>query len=127
MADKEIVQESQTAHVNLEAAVKAVEAGDNDADIAAQIIADYSEEMRDGWSADEEKKLVRRVDWRLIPGLFLCATLSDLEGHLYCRNLQRQGRPESQRQSKLMGWLCPLLQRPRIHGSLGFTASSGSH
>jgi hypothetical protein len=67
MVDKEIVQESRTAHLGAEAAVKAVKAGDKDVDIAAQIIADYADEMRDGWSADEEKKLMRRVDWRLIP------------------------------------------------------------
>ncbi|KAL2784277.1 major facilitator superfamily domain-containing protein [Aspergillus keveii] len=79
MVDKEIVQESRTAHLGAEAAVKAVKAGDKDVDIAAQIIADYADEMRDGWSADEEKKLMRRVDWRLIPVLFVCATLSGLD------------------------------------------------
>ncbi|KAL3458403.1 major facilitator superfamily domain-containing protein [Aspergillus heterothallicus] len=79
MADKEIVQESKTAHLTAEAAVKAVKAGDKDVDIAAQIIADYADEMRDGWSAEEEKKLMRRVDWRLIPVLFVCATLSGLD------------------------------------------------
>ncbi|KAL4904093.1 hypothetical protein BDW74DRAFT_168546 [Aspergillus multicolor] len=35
--------------------------------------------MRDGWSQDEEKKLMRWVDWRLIPVLFICATLSGLD------------------------------------------------
>ncbi|KAL3479623.1 allantoate permease [Aspergillus californicus] len=78
MADKEIAQDSKTAFT-AEAAVKAVKAGDKDVDIAAQIIADYADEMRDGWSEEEERKLMRRVDWRLIPVLFVCATLSGLD------------------------------------------------
>ncbi|KAL4875887.1 major facilitator superfamily domain-containing protein [Aspergillus karnatakaensis] len=79
MADKDIIEDSKTVHLTAEAAIKAVKAGDENVDIAAQIIADYADEMRDGWSAEEEKKLVRRVDWRLVPVLFVCATLSGLD------------------------------------------------
>lgn len=54
--------------ITVEAAVKAVKAGNaKDVDIAAQIIADYAEEMVDGWSEEEEKKLIRKVDWWLVP------------------------------------------------------------
>lgn len=53
----------------VEAAVKAVKAGNaKDVDIAAQIIADYADEIgADGWSKEEERKLIRKVDWWLIP------------------------------------------------------------
>ncbi|KAL4784161.1 putative allantoate permease [Aspergillus varians] len=79
MTDKDMVQDSKTVHLTAEAAIKAVKAGDQDVDIAAQILADYADEMRDGWSEEEEKKLIRRVDWRLVPVLFVCATLSGLD------------------------------------------------
>ncbi|KAH8881764.1 putative allantoate permease [Thozetella sp. PMI_491] len=64
-----------------EQAVKAVKAGNaNEVDIAAQIIANYVEDMGDGsWTPEEEKKLMRKVDWWLIPILFVCATLSGLD------------------------------------------------
>ncbi|KAJ9143862.1 Allantoate transporter [Pleurostoma richardsiae] len=67
--------------LTVEAAVKAVKAGNaKDLDIAAQIIADYADQMgTDGWSKEEEKKLMRKVDWWLIPILFVCATLSGLD------------------------------------------------
>lgn len=90
-----------------EAAVKAIKAGRNkDVDIAAQIVSDYADQM-DGetWSAEEERRLIRRIDWKLIPTvrtlvapmsmyggrnlkmmqkininqLFVCATLSGLD------------------------------------------------
>ncbi|KAL4954529.1 allantoate permease [Aspergillus filifer] len=78
--EKEVVEETTSKPaLTAGAAVKAVKAGDQDVDIAAQIIADYGEEMSEGWSKDEEKKLMRRVDWRLIPVLFVCATLSGLD------------------------------------------------
>jgi MFS transporter, ACS family, allantoate permease len=52
-----------------EAAVKAVKAGNaDDVDIAAQVIANYADEMGDGtWTKEEEKRLMRKVDWWLIP------------------------------------------------------------
>lgn len=55
--------------ITVEAAVKAVKAGNaKDIDIAAQIIADYADEIgSDGWSKEEEAKLIRKVDWWLIP------------------------------------------------------------
>ncbi|KAL5335973.1 allantoate permease [Aspergillus crustosus] len=79
MAEKEIVEDSKAVHLTAEAAIKAVKAGDTEVDVAAQILADYADEMRDGWTAEEEKKLIRRVDWRLVPVLFVCATLSGLD------------------------------------------------
>lgn len=50
-------------------AVKAVKTGNaDDVDIAAQILADYADTMgSEGWTKEEEKKLMRKVDWRLIP------------------------------------------------------------
>ncbi|CRG92567.1 putative transporter C460,05 [Talaromyces islandicus] len=72
--------DAQMVQVTAEAAVKAVKAGDKDVDIAAQIIAQYGDEMgQQTWSPEEEKKLIRKVDWRLIPILFVCATLSGLD------------------------------------------------
>lgn len=65
-------EEPQMVQVTADAAVKAVKAGDKHVDIAAQIIAEYGEEMNgQTWSSDEEKKLIRRVDWRLIPIVIL--------------------------------------------------------
>lgn len=50
-------------------AVKAVKAGNaKDVDIAAQILAEYATTMGpEGWTKEEEKKLMRKVDLRLIP------------------------------------------------------------
>lgn len=64
-----ITEEPKAAGLTVEAAVKAVKAGNaKDVDIAAQIIADYADEMgEDGWGKEEEKKLMRKVDWWLIP------------------------------------------------------------
>ena len=50
------------------AAVKAVKAGNaKDVDVAAQIIAQYAEEGDRSWTEEEEKKLIRKVDWMLVP------------------------------------------------------------
>lgn len=50
------------------AAVKAIKAGKTqDIDIAAQIIAQYSDEGDQTWTEEEEKRLVRKVDWMLVP------------------------------------------------------------
>jgi MFS transporter, ACS family, allantoate permease len=50
-------------------AVKAIKTGKaNEVDIAAQILADYADTMGpEGWTKEEEKKLMRKVDWWLIP------------------------------------------------------------
>lgn len=66
-----VAQTPEAGNVALtaKAAVKAVKAGRaKDVDIAAQIIAAHGQEM-DGetWSVAEEKKLMRKVDWHLIP------------------------------------------------------------
>jgi len=64
-----ISDEPKGGSVTAEAAVKAIKAGRNkDVDIAAQIISDYADQMDgDSWSVEEERKLIRRIDWRLIP------------------------------------------------------------
>ncbi|KAJ5724999.1 uncharacterized protein N7483_006356 [Penicillium malachiteum] len=92
--------EGKTPLPTADTAVKAVKAGrTNDVDIAAQILSNYADEMDgDSWTIEEEKKLIRRIDWRLIPvvtvrsiiparinklinfsKLFVCATLSGLD------------------------------------------------
>lgn len=49
-------------------AVKAVENGQGkDVDIAAQIIAEYGDEFDRSWTPDEEKRLIRKVDWMIVP------------------------------------------------------------
>jgi MFS transporter, ACS family, allantoate permease len=52
-----------------EAAVKAVKAGRaKDVDIAARFIAQHGHELQGNeYSEDEEKKIIRKVDWRLVP------------------------------------------------------------
>lgn len=64
-----ISDEPKGGTVTAEAAVKAIKAGRNkDVDIAAQIISDYADQMDgESWSIEEERKLIRRIDWRLIP------------------------------------------------------------
>lgn len=59
----------ESLEVTAELAVKAVKAGNaKDIDIAAQIIAEHGHEIgSNGWSPEEEKKLMRKVDWRLVP------------------------------------------------------------
>ncbi|KAK4868614.1 hypothetical protein LT330_006816 [Penicillium expansum] len=76
-----ISDEPKGGGVTADAAVKAIKAGRNkDVDIAAQIVSDYADQMDgDTWSVEEERKLIRRIDWRLIPTLFVCATLSGLD------------------------------------------------
>lgn len=62
------VSEAGHAPLTAEAAVKAVKAGHaKDVDIAAQIIAEYGGDGAVTWTAEEEKRLIRRVDWRLVP------------------------------------------------------------
>ncbi|KAJ5087253.1 hypothetical protein N7456_010869 [Penicillium angulare] len=74
-------EEAKNHAITAEAALKAIKAGrKKDVDIAAQIISDYADQGDgESWSLEEEKKLIRRVDWRLIPTLFICATLSGLD------------------------------------------------
>lgn len=62
-------------------ALKAVKAGHaDDVDIAAQILANNIDIAgSESWSLAEDKSLMRKVDWRLIPILFVCATLSGLD------------------------------------------------
>lgn len=68
--DKVTISDDTKNHaITAEAAVKAIKAGrKNDVDIAAQIISDYADQGDgESWSLEEEKRLIRRVDWRLIP------------------------------------------------------------
>jgi len=64
-------------------ALKAVKAGHaDDVDIAARILADNIDVAgNETWSVAEDKKLIRKVDWRLIPIVSLSdysVTFSDL-------------------------------------------------
>lgn len=91
-------RKTDSLELTAELAVKAVKSGTaKDIDIAAQIIAEHGHEIgSNGWSSEEEKKLMRKVDWRLVPivrtttlhsphltdgeiQLFVCATLSGLD------------------------------------------------
>lgn len=67
--DQEVITDEPKGELlTAESAVKAIKAGDKDVDIAAQIIANYTEENGDmTWTPQEEKKLMRKVDWWLIP------------------------------------------------------------
>lgn len=69
IADIDTVVESTVDDtLTAEAAVKAVKAGHaKDVDIAAQIIAENVDHAGDAWTQVEDKKLMRKVDWRLIP------------------------------------------------------------
>jgi hypothetical protein len=55
-------------------ALKAVKAGHaDDVDIAAQILANNIDiPGTDSWTVAEDKRLIRKVDWRLIPIVSLC-------------------------------------------------------
>lgn len=57
-------------------ALKAVKAGHaDDVDIAARILADNIDVIgNETWSVAEDKKLIRKVDWRLIPIVSLRAS-----------------------------------------------------
>lgn len=47
---------------------KAVKAGNaKDVDIAAQILAQYTDDDGRSWTEEEEKKLIRKVDWMIVP------------------------------------------------------------
>lgn len=68
-ADQVTISDEAKGGVTADAAVKAIKAGRNkDVDIAAQIVSDYADQMDgESWSTEEERKLIRRIDWRLIP------------------------------------------------------------
>jgi len=57
------------AEIEATEAVNAVKEGHaDDVDIAAQILAEnVGAEGIESWSAEEDKKLMWRVDWRLVP------------------------------------------------------------
>lgn len=62
------IAEAPTDSLTAEAAVKAVKAGRaKDVDIAAQIIAECGEDGTITWTEEEERKLIRKVDWHIIP------------------------------------------------------------
>lgn len=59
---------STTQEPTARAAVKAVEAGHaQDVDIAAQILAEYGADQDQSWTEEEEKRLVRKIDWLIVP------------------------------------------------------------
>lgn len=77
-ADQVTISDEAKGGITADAAVKAIKAGRNkDVDIAAQIVSDYADQMDgDSWSAEEERKLIRRIDWRLIPTVQSSFTIS---------------------------------------------------
>ncbi|EFX05171.1 major facilitator superfamily transporter allantoate [Grosmannia clavigera kw1407] len=82
MGSPEVIEIARTPDgTPFEKAVKAVKTGHADeVDFAAQIIADYADQIGDSsWTSEEEKALMRKVDLRIIPILFACATLSGLD------------------------------------------------
>lgn len=59
---------STTQEPAARAAVKAVEAGHaRDVDIAAQILAEYGADQDQSWTEEEEKRLIRKIDWLIVP------------------------------------------------------------
>lgn len=66
-----------------ESAVQAVKAGRaQDVDIAAKFIAEHGHELNgNDYTKEEEKRMLRKVDWRLVPivsrGLWSSATMTD--------------------------------------------------
>ncbi|ETN41668.1 uncharacterized protein HMPREF1541_03604 [Cyphellophora europaea CBS 101466] len=79
--DRASSEEGANPVLTAETAVQAVKAGRaKDVDIAAHFIAEHGQELRGNeYTKEEEKKLIRKVDWRLVPILFVCATLSGLD------------------------------------------------
>ena len=63
------ITEVAPAEITAEEAVKAIKAGRaKDVDIAAQIIAENADAVgNEPWSVKEDKQLMRKVDWRLVP------------------------------------------------------------
>jgi hypothetical protein len=62
------ISEGGVANLSAEAAVKALRAGrGKDIDIAAQIIAEHGGDGSITWTPEEEKKLIRKCDWHLVP------------------------------------------------------------
>lgn len=60
--------ERGSVDLSADVAVKVVRAGRaRDVDVAAEIIAEYGHEMGNGWTPAEEKKLIRKVDLRMVP------------------------------------------------------------
>lgn len=62
------VEISGSIDFTAEDAVNAVKGGHaKGVDVAARIIAEHGQEIAEGWTPGEEKRLMRKVDWRLIP------------------------------------------------------------
>lgn len=63
-----------------EAAATAIKAGQGKSvDVAARFIAEHGHELRENdYSKDEEKRIIRKVDWRLVP-IVSCASWTVLE------------------------------------------------
>ncbi|KPI43434.1 putative transporter [Cyphellophora attinorum] len=81
--NQQAVSTDQISPVDLTAenAVQAVKAGRaQDVDIAAKFIAEHGHELHgNDYTKEEEKRMIKKVDWRLVPILFVCATLSGLD------------------------------------------------
>lgn len=107
-------QDPQVDRIPFNAAVKAVEAGHaQDVDIAAQILAEYGADEDRSWTPEEEKRLIRKVDWMIVPivrmvmlhyekqqltidiAVCVCHALGTRQdGHLGGGDLRHQERPE---------------------------------
>jgi MFS transporter, ACS family, allantoate permease len=67
--DAASTESDSTPGLTAETAVKAVKAGRaKDVDIAARFISQHGHELQgNDYTKEEEKKIVRTVDWRLVP------------------------------------------------------------
>lgn len=125
-------------------ALKAVKAGHaDDVDIAAQILADHlGSGTAESWIPSEDKNLIRKVDWRLIPivrqrhyciknkmaNKFTAFCLrhslrSRQDSHFSSRNLQLENGSKFIGFTVLMGWICTLFRRSDFHGSLSLLST----
>lgn len=84
-SDRDIADDNE--RMTAEAAVKAVKAGRaKDVDIAARFIAQHGHELHgDDYTKAEEKQIIRRVDWRLVPIVSFFLFLISLREHMLSR------------------------------------------
>jgi MFS transporter, ACS family, allantoate permease len=120
-----------------ETAVKAVKAGRaKDVDIAARFIADHGHELHGNqYSEDEERKVIRKVDWRLVPIVSLPqhlrwytaqltipkalrlrdAVRARQDSNFSRSHLQPAGGPEPDRSAVLLVRISTILRGPPVH------------
>ena len=139
--DRASSEEGANPVLTAETAVQAVKAGRaKDVDIAAHFIAEHGQELRGNeYTKEEEKKLIRKVDWRLVPivsrlrpwtppgtsmaltrtpALRLRYTLrSRQNSHLSRRHLRLARGPQLDRAAVLLVRLRAFLRRLGLHGT----------